>query len=123
MADAPDLTLFHSTDLESRVKALEQEIQNTILDKIPVVITGTLPSSTGSSTIAYPTGYTVSNCHVLNLEVYVYGGWRSGQDLVGDAQKRLFTYQLSNGVAVYNDSSNLYSTNIRVTLQKLLYRD
>lgn len=85
------------------------------------VTTGTLAATVGnfSDSASYPTGYTASNCHVINLEVNYSGGWRSGQGLASANGKRLFSYQQSSGVSIFNDDAALVSCQFRVTLSKI----
>lgn len=72
MADAPDLTLFHSEDLESRVAAIEADLSS----YIKVYASGTIPNN-GSVTIKYNSGITII-CLYATSSVGKYVGILSG---------------------------------------------
>lgn len=83
------------------------------------MVTGTLAASADWGTaVAYPTGFTQSNCQIVSFEVYNAGMWKSGYGLTSAADRRTFAALQSGGVNAFNNDSGLYSASYRVLLRR-----
>ena len=79
-------------------------------------VTGTLTNGSWV-TIAYPTGYSQTTCHVTGWDVDYNGNYRTGDGLENSATtSRVLISLESDGIKVYTGSSTYNSKTIRVFL-------
>ena len=79
----------------------------------------TLSSANGWTAYSpYPDGMTVNHVCCISISAETSSNtWRAGTGIVDAAFKRLICEFSSNGVRVYNDSSNLYGKRIRILVK------
>ena len=107
----------------TRMNHIEDGIESasTAVENTRVVVSDRLSSSTGwSSTIAFPTGFTMSNTYVLTLLVADANGWRvASEGLTAGGGERLFPEINGSGVRVYNNIDAYYGATFKMVLAKI----
>lgn len=73
-------------------------------------ISGTTASAGGYSTeVAYPAGFSNSNCYVASLSINAYGNYRTGDHII-DEDSRFFAEETSTGVKVYTTNVSSFNS-------------
>ena len=109
-------------DLSGRVATAERDITtlNNGLTNMVKSVSGTTPSSSTDLVLAYPIGFTMNNCSIVNIEINFNGIWRNLSAMAGDPAYRVITSLRANGIYVYPTGSSAMSTAIRITLLRIV---
>lgn len=81
---------------------------------------GYIRSTNDWSEIALPDGFTYANSRPIALNVYYLDSWRSGQDLFGAGEyyRLLYAFDSTNGLRVYNTSSRVVNSAVKILMIK-----
>lgn len=82
-------------------------------------VSGTTPSSSTDLVLAYPTGFTMNNCSIVNVEIYYNGIWRNLSAMANSSAYQVITSLRANGIYVYPTGSSAMNTAIRITLLRI----